>query len=222
MRTDVLAGPSPWAVDRLGAGVATRLWTAIPKALGSAVARAVNAPGASRMTTDHAFADARWPLPYEELATHLQGIDGAVLVHPPRTSYQLVLVRNHVVLPWCYGRTGAISMRDARPGRSFGRLARDLLHRFGPPAHRPQPAPPFPRDEADERDVAQVGDALGRLDPSPGILIAGYACTSEYGLLRVCLGEAGLGDGERLHWHHADDLPLPPPAIPRPRRQRFP
>ena len=61
-----------------------------------------------------------------------------------------------------------------------------------------------------------MGDPLAGLDPPPGVLIAGYACTSEYGLLRVCLGEAGVGNGERLRWHPPADPPLPPPATPRP------
>lgn len=219
MSAGVAAGPSAWAVRRFGEAVATHLWWEVPAALGAAVDRAVNAREASRMTTDHAFGNARWPLQYEELAGRLSRIDGAVLIRPPRVCYELVVIRQHVLLPWCYGRAGTVPMAQARLGRSFGRLARELLRRFGPPPLWTQPSLPlFPPDEQDEREVAAVSDTLDRLDPPPRILIVGYACNSEQGLVRVAWGEAALADGEHPHWHYVEDLPLPAVArIPRPR-----
>src|SRR3712207_2276252 len=120
MRADVLVGPSPWLVDRLGHAVAGELWTKIPEALGTAISRAINARPASQTSTDRLLANPRWPLPYEELVVYLGALDGARVVTAPRSVYQLVLVRGHVIVPWCYGQSGALSMGDARPGRSFG------------------------------------------------------------------------------------------------------
>jgi hypothetical protein len=54
------------------------------------------------------------------------------------------------------------------------------------------------------------------------VVIAGYAGAPNLGLLRACLGEVKSTDNGSLNWSHLDDLPLPPPVIPRPRRMQFP
>lgn len=221
MQVDVLTGPAPWAVDRFGFAIAAELWVRIPTALAAATGRAVTARRACRAGRADAVGDPRWSAPYEELGAHLRSLQGASIARSPRARYQLVVVRNHVVLPWCYGNTGAVSMRDARPDGSFGRLARELLRRFGGPLHRRPVEPGLPHDETDEHDVAALSEMLARLDPAPRVLIAGYAGTCDDGLLRVCLGEAVL-EPAGLRWQHVEDLPLPPPTIPRPRRQQFP
>jgi len=222
MRADVLVGPSPWVVERLGPSLAGELWTKIPEALGTAISRAINARPAASTATDRLLANPRWSLPYEELAVYLGSLAGATVVSLTRCVYRIVVVRGHIVVPWCYGQTGVLSMSDARPGRSFGRLARDLLHRFGPARPPTWSDVPLLRDEIDEREVAQIGAAVGRVEPAPKVLMAGYAGTSDHGLLRACLGAPALDERGALVWRHVDDLPLPPPVIPRPRRLRFP
>lgn len=210
MRANVLTGPAPWAVDRLGFAIAAQLWERLPSALAAAVGRAANAREASR-TADQAFADARWPVQYEELSSHLRAIEGVSLARAPRAAHQLVVVRDQVILPWCYGRTGAVSMRDVRPSRSLEQLVRESLHR-----------PRSSRPIVDRADSAPGGELPSRFDQAPTVLIAGYACTADHGLLRVCLGEATVRQSGELDWRHVADLPLPPPSIPRPRRQSFP
>lgn len=222
MRADVLTGPAPWVVDRLGFAAAAELWVRVPTAIAAAVSRAARGREAARPGAATALGEARWPLPYDELALHLRHLAATTVAGGPRNPYRITVVGGHLILPWCYGRTGAISMSDVRPGRSFGRLARELLRRFGPPPRVRQDPPPRPGEENDARDVAEISAALTRLDGPPRALIAGYACTDEHGLLRVCLGEAGLAPDGFLHWRHVDDLPLPPPTIPRPRRMHFP
>ena len=113
-------------------------------------------------------------------------------------------------------------MRDAQSGRSFGRLVRELLRRFGPPWRRSQAEPPLPLDVVDEREVAKICAAIATIEPRPEVVIAGYAGAPNLGLLRACLGEIKSTDDGSLSWSHMDDLPLPPPVIPRPRRLRFP
>lgn len=222
MRADVLIGPSPWMVDRLGGAVADEVWTRIPEALSAAIRRTATARDSSRMSSDHVFANPRWATQYEELAARLWSLDGSAVVRSPHGAYQLVVLNGHVIVPWCYGPSGAVGMQDVRPTRSFGRLLRELLRRFGPSRPWAQPDQPLLRDELDERDVAQLCSALTRVAPAPRILIAGYACSSAHGLLRVGLGEASLGAGGTLVWHRTADLPLPPPVIPRPRGLQFP
>ncbi|HET9516258.1 MAG TPA: hypothetical protein VFO77_00880 [Actinoplanes sp.] len=222
MRADVLVGPSPWLVEQFGAGVAAELWTRIPEALSTAISREVNAHHSNLHGAERMLGNPRWALPYEELALLLGGLEGAHTVGTTKSVYRLVVLRGHVLLPWCYGQSGGIAMQDAEIGRSFGRLARELLRRFGPPWQRSRTELPLPLDVVDEREVAKVCGGIAQLEPAPRIMICGYAGTAHHGLLRSCLGQVGATDGGAIGWSHVTDLPLPPPVIPRPRRLRFP
>jgi hypothetical protein len=222
MRADVLVGPSPWVVEQFGAKVAAELWTRVPEALNTAISREVNAHPSTPQSTERLLANPRWALPYEELVLCLGGLKGAEVVSVPRSVYQLVVIRGHVLLPWCYGQSARTSMRDAQVGRSFGRLAREMLRRFGPSWRRSQTEVPLPLDAVDEREVAKVCGEIAQLDPTPTIVICGYAGSANHGLLRACLGEIENTDNGTIAWGHVDDLPLPLPVIPRPRRLQFP
>jgi hypothetical protein len=221
MRADVLVGPSAWVVEQFGAKVAAELWTRVPEALSTAIDREVHSHPSTTQSTERLLANPRWPLPYEELVLFLGNLPGAEVISVPKSVYQLVVIRGHVLLPWCYGQSARESMRDVSVGRSFGRLARELLRRFGPPWRRNPIEQPLPLDAIDEREVAKICGAIARVDPTPEIVIAGYAGTANHGLLRACLGEVKTAEGGSLGWSHLDDLPLPPPAIPRPRQMRF-
>lgn len=218
MGAPVINGPSRWAVERFGPRLAAELWSLVPQAIGAAVNRALDAHEASRMQTDHAFG-AGWSLPYEELVNHLQSINGARLVSPPRAFYQLVVVGGHVLLPWRFADDAGVSIEDSRAVRRLGVLGRELLRRFGPPPRwRAEPLPLF--DNATEQHEADlVSSALGELESPPRVLIVGFAANSTQGLLRLCWGEASLAAGGDLHWRYHEDLPLSPPRIPRPRRR---
>ncbi|MDT5033746.1 MAG: hypothetical protein QOC94_3917 [Actinoplanes sp.] len=222
MRPDVLIGPSPWVVEQFGDKVAAELWTRVPEALSTAIDREITAHPATAQTAERVLANPRWPLPYEELVLFLGTLPGAEIISVPKSVYQLVVINSHVVVPWCYGQSARMSMRDAEVGRSFGRLARELLRRFGPPWKRSQAEPPLPLDAVDEREVSKICAAISQLDPKAEVVIAGFAGAANLGLLRACLGEIKSTDNGALNWSHLDDLPLPPPAIPRPRRMRFP
>jgi hypothetical protein len=222
MRPDVLVGPSPWVVERFGDKVAGELWTRVPEALSTAIEREVNARPATAQTAERVLTNPRWALPYEELVIFLGLLPGAEIVTVPKSVYQLVLINGNVIVPWCYGQSARMSMRDAEVGRSFGRLVRELLRRFGPPWRRSQTEPPLPLDAVDEREVAKICAAIVKIEASPEVVIAGYAGAPNLGLVRACLGEIKSSDNGFLDWSHLDDLPLPPPVIPRPRRMRFP
>ena len=222
MRPDVLVGPSDWVVEQFGDKVAAELWTRVPEALSTAIDREINAHPAPAQTTERVLANPRWPLPYEELVLFLGTLPGAEIISVHKSIYQLVVINGHVVVPWCYGQSARTSMRDAEVGRSFGRLARELLSRFGPPWRRAHTEAPLPLDAVDEREVAKICAAITRIDPKPEVVIAGFAGAPTLGLLRACLGEVKSAENGALRWSHIDDLPLPPPVIPRPRRLQFP
>jgi len=222
MRPDVLIGPSPWMVEQFGDKVAAELWTRVPEALSTAIDREVNAHPTTASTTERVLANPRWPLPYEELVLFLGTLPGAEIICVPKSVYQLIVINGHVVVPWCFGQSASASMRDAEVGRSFGRLARELLRRFGPPWKRSQAEMPLPLDAVDEREVSKICAAIASLDPKIEVVIAGFAGAPNLGLLRASLGELKSTDNGSLNWSHLDDLPLPPPVIPRPRRMQFP
>src|SRR3954447_26547755 len=167
MRPDVLVGPSEGVVEQFGDKVAGELWTRVPEALKTAIDREVNAHPAMTQTTERILANPRWPLPYEELVLFLGNLPGATVVSVPRSIYQLVVIKGHVLVPWCYGPSAQRSMRDVEVGRSFGRLARELLRRFGPPWRRSQAEMPLPLDVVDEREVAKICAAIVRVAPRP-------------------------------------------------------
>jgi hypothetical protein len=212
----VTNGPSRWAIDRFGPHLAAELWSLVPQAIGAAVNRALDAHDASRMQTDHAFG-AGWSLPFEELVNHLRSINGVRLVHPPRAFYQLVVVGEHVLLPWRYADEAGVSVEDSRAVRRLGVLGRELLRRFGPPPRwREEPLPLFD-DVTEQREADLVSSAIGELEPPPRVLIVGFASNSTQGLLHLCWGEASLAEGGGLQWDYHEDLPLSPPHVPRPR-----
>jgi hypothetical protein len=222
MRPDVLVGPSSWVIEQFGDKVAAELWTRVPEALSTAIDREVHDRPGTAQSAERVLANPRWPLPYEELVLFLGTLPGAEIDSVRRSVYQLVVIHGHVVVPWCYGQSARTSMRDAEVGRSFGRLARELLGRFGPPWRRSQAEAPLPLDAVDEREVAKICAAIASLEPKPEVVIAGFAGAPNLGLVRACLGEVKSTDNGALDWSHLDDLPLPPPVIPRPRRMQFP
>src|SRR3954469_12115016 len=187
MRPDVLVGPSEWVVEQFGDKIAAELWTRVPEALSTAIDREVNAHPATTTTTERVLANPRWPLPYEELVLFLGTLPGAEIISVPRSVYQLVVIHGHVVVPWCYGQSARLSMADAEMGRSFGRLTRELLRRFGPQWRRAHGEVPLPLDAVDERDVAKICAAIAGIEPTPEVVIAGFAGTPHLGLLRACL-----------------------------------
>jgi len=209
-------------VEQFGDKVAAELWTRVPEALSTAIDREVNAHPTTASTTERVLANPRWPLPYEELVLFLGTLPGAEIICVPKSVYQLIVINGHVVVPWCFGQSASASMRDAEVGRSFGRLARELLRRFGPPWKRSQAEMPLPLDAVDEREVSKICAAIASLDPKIEVVIAGFAGAPNLGLLRASLGELKSTDNGSLNWSHLDDLPLPPPVIPRPRRMQFP
>ena len=209
-------------VEQFGVEVAAELWTRVPEALSTAIDRQVNARPALTQATERVLTNPRWPLPYEELVLFLGTLPGAKIISVPKSVYQLIVINGHVLVPWCYGQSARTSMRDAPVGRSFGRLARELLRRFGPPWRRSQAEPPLPLDAVDEREVSKICGAIAKIEPQPEVVIAGYAGAPHLGLLRACLGEVKSTDNGSLNWSYLDDLPLPPPVIPRPRRMQFP
>ncbi len=208
MSTEPSCRPSAWAIERFGPALAGQLWHRVPCALACAVRRARDAHEASQMTTNHAFGSARWPIQYEELVNHLIDLDDAAAVRLPHTFYQLIVLKGHVILPWCYARTPDVRMRDARLGQSFGLLAREIVARFGPPPHWTQLSL-LAADEEEERQVHEASSVLDKLEPPPKVLIVGYACNARAGLIGVSWGEAALGDDGELHWYYDEPLPIP-------------
>ncbi|MFC5924653.1 hypothetical protein [Micromonospora vulcania] len=66
---------------------------------------------------------------------------------------------------------------------------------------------PLTPDEA--RDRSGLREVVEQLTDEPKVLLVGFACNSDQGLLRVSWGEAALVGGTELKWGHVEDLPCP-------------
>lgn len=212
-----LREPSAWALHHFGAN-ADRLRRLVPQAMAATVGRALDAHQASKMTTDHAFGNARWVLQYEELVTHLQHLPDTHVLRAPHTFFQVIVVNDHLLLPWCYAdhRCPVDDRRQIRPPAA---LTMKLLSRFGPRPHWRQPHLPLtdPEQWDDPAAVARVESGLDELDPPPAVVLVGYACNSTEGLLDVMWGTAAPAEDGLLEWHHREALPIPEARIPQAR-----
>lgn len=205
----VVGGPSKWSADKFGPELAAILRREIPTALRRAVELAQGAREASALDTDHAFGPVRWKQQYEALHEQLRDLPDVTDLHPPGSQVRITICRNHLLLPWLYARRADIDMRDAR-GRYLSQLVRDLLSLFGPqPSHEEPFLPGMPLTPLEARDLSLLRDAIEKLAAEPQVLLVGFACNSEAGLLRVAWGEAALVRKTELEWGTVEDLPLP-------------
>ncbi len=202
-------GPSRWSIEKFGLPLATTLRTEIPAALRRAVELAQDARDASELDTDHAFGPVRWKQQYEVLHEYLHDLPDVVGVHPPGAQVRVTICRGHLLLPWRYTTRSDLDMRDARPGRDLNRLIRDLLILFGPePSHEEVTLPLMPLTPEEARDRSALREAVEQMTDEPRVLLVGFACNSDEGLLRVSWGEAALLGGTELKWGHVEDLPV--------------
>ncbi|MEU4712180.1 hypothetical protein AB0F73_00695 [Micromonospora purpureochromogenes] len=67
----------------------------------------------------------------------------------------------------------------------------------------------MPLTDEETRDRSDLREAVEQLAPEPTVVLIGYACNSEAGLLRVSWGEATLTRSDELDWGPVEELPLP-------------
>ncbi|MFF0819211.1 hypothetical protein ACFYUR_02345 [Micromonospora haikouensis] len=206
----VADGPSRWSIEKFGFAQAVALRKRVPAALKRAVERAMDAREASEMTSDHAFGSVRWLVQYEELHHHLRELPDVTDLRPPGAQFRITVCAGHLLLPWHYSTRSDADIARTRPERTLSRFARALLALCGPQPRYQQdtlPLMPLSDQEADAR--SELREAVERLPVEPKVLLIGYACNSEAGLLRLCWGEAALRGNGDLEWQHVEELPMP-------------
>ncbi|MBL6275181.1 hypothetical protein JMF97_03275 [Micromonospora fiedleri] len=202
----VVGEPSQWSIEKFGPQLARDLRSRIPKALYRAVELAQQAREASALDTDHAFGPVRWKQQYESLHENLRDLPGVTDVHPPGAQVRVTICRDHLLLPWLYAKRRGVDMCKVG-GRVKGQLIRDLLILFGPKPDYEEPTlPDMPLSPDEARDRTLLRQAIEQLAPRPKVLLIGFACNSDEGLLAVSWGEAALAPGKRLEWGPAEDL----------------
>ncbi|MEV1330905.1 hypothetical protein AB0J20_15155 [Micromonospora costi] len=202
----VVEEPARWPIEKFGPDLACDLRARIPKALHRAVELAKGARKASALETDHAFGPVRWKQQYESLYEHLRDLPAITDVHPPGAQVRVTICRDHLLLPWLYARRRGVSMRKVG-GRVKSQLIRDLLVLFGPKPDYEEPTLPDMALSPDEvRDRKLLREAIEQLTPQPKVLLIGFACNSDDGLLSVSWGEAALAPDRRLEWGPVEDL----------------
>ncbi|MGC5330602.1 hypothetical protein [Micromonospora sp. DT62] len=206
----VADGPSQWSIEKFGFAQAVTLRKRVPAALKRAVERAMDAREASEMTSDHAFGSVRWLVQYEELHLHLRELPDVTDLRPAGAQFRITVCAGHLLLPWHYSTRSDLEIARVRPGRTLNRFAHDLLAMYGPtPRYQQDTLPLMPLSDQESRDRSELRDAVERLPVEPKVLLIGYACNSDAGLLRVSWGEAALRQNGELEWQHVEDLPLP-------------
>ncbi|MFD2764892.1 hypothetical protein [Micromonospora eburnea] len=205
----VVDEPSRWSIEKFGPDLARDLRSRIPKALCRAVELAQQAREASALDTDHAFGPVRWKQQYESLHEHLRDLPGVTDVHPPGAQVRVTICRDHLLLPWLYARRRGVDMCRVG-GRVRSQLVRDLLILFGPKPDYEEPIlPGMPLNPDEARDRTLLRQAIEQLASRPKVLLIGFACNSDEGLLAVSWGEAALTSDRRLEWGPVEDLITP-------------
>ncbi|TDC38355.1 hypothetical protein E1211_07255 [Micromonospora sp. 15K316] len=205
----VAGQPSRWSIEKFGRELARDLRSRIPNALRRAVELAQDARKASALDTDHAFGPVRWKQQYESLHEQLRDLPAVTDVHPPGTQVRVTICQDHLLLPWLYARRRGVDMRKVG-GPVKSQLVRDLLILFGPKSDYEEPTlPDMPLSPDEARDRTLLREAIERLTPRPKVLLIGFACNSDDGLLAVSWGEAALAPGRKLEWGPVEDLSTP-------------
>ncbi|MFE9426204.1 hypothetical protein ACFYNO_24970 [Kitasatospora sp. NPDC006697] len=151
--------------------------------------------------TLEAYGHGLYAVQYEELATGLSQLPGAI---PVRLQGRTVMVvAGYVIYPLRYAKTD-VPVTAARLRRATGMRA-DLIRRHGPDPMQGEldlglePQAP----EEIHRDLSQ-------LDPATGLVLVAYACAQHTGIVRMEWGAAELRASDRaLIWHHHEPLALP-------------
>jgi hypothetical protein len=200
-------GPSEWAVQRFGERYAERLWTLIPTALAAAVSRQIDTHQASGLRSLHAYGGA-WPAQYEELVTHVGGLDGVEVVRPSGLAVHLVVVNGHLLVPFRYADDLTTSLTDPSVTQRLNKTCRTLLGRLGPDPDTEQLTLFDDLFPAPDTDAASGAKLLGDVKPD-GMVLVFFSANADAGLLEVGWGDAALPSDGSLRWKHSELLPLP-------------
>ncbi|MEU8001075.1 hypothetical protein AB0B66_07935 [Catellatospora sp. NPDC049111] len=193
-----------WAVSMFGRDSAQALAEAIPVAIQAAVGRQMDIHAVSGLRTRHAFGGG-WPVKYEELATHLEGIPGVQFVKPFGAHYTVVLIDDIVILPVEYAKDTVTPIDSPAARRKINKTARELARQFGPKPEHSQPT--FDGLDLDHEQSEPV-DLLRGLQPK-GIVIVYYAAHERRGLLHIGWGQISVTDTDDVIWVNPQPLAVP-------------
>jgi hypothetical protein len=209
-----LSTPSVWSRQRFGEA-ARPLRRAIPAALAEAHRRALTAHVGSELTkTTRAYGMPLADIQHEVMVQYAGAVEGARMVHPRHSQYELVVVNSVVLYPWKYATDGT-RVQDARLARPVSDVRRNLLG-FGDPT--PSGALTFEQADLDEDELQAQWEAeravLEELADSARVVTIPYASNPKAGILWAGWGDAELVDPQRgqLHWHHLEPLPPADPS----------
>ncbi|WP_254710294.1 hypothetical protein [Streptomyces lunaelactis] len=191
---------SSWSLSVFGELTAP-LSRLIPACIVRAHERAQDGHQGVRTQTLEAYGHGLHACQYEELATGLADLPGAV---PVRLQARTVMVvAGQVLYPIRYAKRD-VPVTVARLRRAVG-LRADLIRRHGP-----EPMQGELDLGLEELQEQEFHNDLNQLDPNAGLVLLAYACAMEKGVMRLEWGDAELRRGDRhLLWHHHEGLDLP-------------
>ncbi|HET6358479.1 MAG TPA: hypothetical protein VFG16_30440 [Streptomyces sp.] len=173
----------------------------VPACIVRAHERARDGHQGVRTQTLEAYGHGLHACQYEELASGLADLPGAI---PVRLQARTVMVvAGQVLYPIRYAKRD-VPVTVARLRRAVG-LRADLIRRHGP-----EPMQGELDLGLEELLEQEFHNDLSQLDPDVGLVLLAYACTMDKGVMRLEWGDAELRRGDRqLLWHHHEALDLP-------------
>ncbi|MFF4653015.1 hypothetical protein [Streptomyces sp. NPDC001380] len=186
---------SEWAHQTFG-DLADPLARAIPECLIRAHARAKDGHQGVHTQTLEAYGHGLYAAQFEELASGLGDLPGAV---PVRLLARTVIVaRGNILYPIRYAKRD-VPVTAARLKRAAG-LQADLIRRHGPEPMQGE------LDLGLEEQQEEICSDLNQLDPDAGLVLLAYACSMDQGVMRLEWGAAELRRDRYLGWHQHELL----------------
>jgi len=201
---------SPWARERFG-DRAAHVRAALVDALQRALANAQDAHKISKSRKLFTFGAAQASRRYECIVEALREMDGAQVIKPKGSPYELVVLNGNLIYPFRYSKDSNTPIQQAKvTEKKVSGLIAELFTFYGP---EPQQQSLFDRP-GEDAEATERTPVLTALPEGTRLVLLAYASNDHAGVLNVWLGEGELGERGRVQWlpGRYEQLPLSSPA----------
>lgn len=152
-----------------------------------------------------------WPATYKSLEEQLVGLEGAYKFRPPNASYNLMVVRERLLLPFKLADNLNVPVKQARLATKIGRNLSLALSAAQPPDDLLSLL-----GEDFEFDPVAVVNELVHLSPATKIIYVPYVAHADAGLLKSWWGEGLMQSDGTIAWlvGQPEELPAAKGATP--------
>jgi hypothetical protein len=145
---------------------------------------------------------------FETLVETFKSVEGVQRVKPAGAQQELLILRGSLLFPFRYAKDRSVNIMHARISeRKPSALVKALFDRFAPEPVMWQLPLLGDKEQVESKSLAR---SLDRIPADTKLVLIGYACNADAGLLDVWWGRAELLDDQgSLRWHDCDPVPLP-------------